>query len=190
MTQLDDRFASLRSALAEAVSGDFSLVEARRRRQTVRSVLAAVVASVVALGGGGLVLAGAWDDDQATVTTYGDTTPSERIDLGSGISLDPPPPGANPQESAADAWAGYAHRAASQDIPASMIVRLGLLNGVGEDDQLVWSFEDSSAQGCVYTGPSPMPGESLPPRPSQCSWWTFLDANTGAPILTTQVPVE
>lgn len=83
----------------------------------------------------------------------------------------------------------YAH-GKGDGVPSSMTVRLGLLNGSGESGRLVWAYEDSIVRGCIYTGPSPMPGRSLPPRPERCIAWTFLDANTGDHLLGTQVPVQ
>ncbi len=117
---------------------------------------------------------------------------SQTIDLGDGISLAAAPDDAAPRLTADQAWAAYLRRigATHVEVPASMTLRLGLLNGSGETDRLVWSYEDSTVRGCVYAGPSPLPGHSLPPRPADCNDWTFLDANTGRHVLETQVPVN
>ena len=116
---------------------------------------------------------------------------SSRIELDSGISLDPAPAGATPRRSAEEAWAVYSRGAPSEEVPSEMTIRLGLLNGSGETDRLVWAYEESTVRSCMYSGlPSPPPGVTFSPRPPDCIGWTFLDANSGHHVLDTQVPVR
>lgn len=124
-------------------------------------------------------------------------TLSRTINFGDGISLDSAPTDASPRRTAEGAWAVYAHGSANHDLPSSMTVRLGLLRGSGKAGRLVWSYEDSTVERCVYSantgGPSQQPGHPLPPPPrpaAHCIEWTFLDANTGAHVLGRQRPVE
>jgi hypothetical protein len=153
-----------------------------RRRQCSTQLGAGVLALAVAL------LAGCGNESASVAEAH---SFSSRINLGSGISLDPAPPGANPRRSAEDAWAVYSRGAPSQEVPSDMTVRLGLLNGSGETNRLVWSYEESTIRSCMYSAlPSPPPGVTFSPRPPDCLGWTFLDANSGHHVLDTQVPVR
>lgn len=158
-------------------------------------VVGAVAAAVTACGSTGRPVVHDQLQPASSDASHDRVTSTIVINAGADETFAPPPAGKQPKLTAAQAWKRFADKADPKHhhtMPADADYQLGLITvPPSVTDVLAWGYRGPLG-ACAFHVPPPLLGRSASPTPTptaappRCVEWTFIDADNGHQVESTQ----